>query len=202
MSLSLKYKIDDKVELDGEIYEVNAMFDVLLRVIDLTNDESIHPNVRVAMGLVFLLGSEEEIDRHLDIHDEFEFLGKYSLEERLEILKAILNKYVDVGESKQLDRQGNPMPVVEHEESLQLMDFDHDADAIYSSFMQTYQIDLIEQRGKLHWFKFSALLNGLPEDTPIMNIISIRGWNPQDEKKKYNQRMREAQKKLALPRET
>lgn len=52
----------------------------------------------------------------------------------------------------------------------------HDAEYIYASFMQAYGIDLIEQQGKLHWFKFQALLSGLPKDTKFCEIVSIRQW--------------------------
>lgn len=197
--LSLKYRIDDRVELDGEIYEVNAMFDVLLRVIDLTRDESLFAGVRVSTALVFLLGTEEQIDRHLDHHDEYVFLEQYSLDEKAKILEGILNKYVDLESGQPVDRAGNPMPVVQDDSDVQLLDFDHDADDIYASFMHAYGIDLIEQQGKLHWFKFKALLNALPEDTAIKRIISIRGWSPSNEKKKYNQQMREAQQAVKIP---
>lgn len=199
--LSLKYRIDDRVEIDGEVYEVNAMFDVLLRVIDLTHDETLNPNIRVSTALALLIGTEEQIDRHLDSHDEYQFLDKYSIEDRLEIFESVLNKYVDIEDDKPVDRLGNPMPTVQQEEEMKLLDFDYDADDIYASFMQAYQMDLIEQQGKLHWHKFVALLNGLPDETPIKKIISIRGWKPGEDKKKYNQRMREAQKRLSIPDE-
>lgn len=201
MGLSLKYKLDDRVEIDGETYEVDAMFDVLLRVIDLTQDEDLNPNTRVSTALVFLIGTEKQTDRHLDIHDDYIFLEKYAIDERLKILESILNKYVDIEQKEPVDRLGNPMPVVEQEEKMKLLDFDYDADSIYASFMQAYGMDLIEQQGKLHWHKFVALLNGLPEESPLKKIISVRSWNPQDEKKKYESRMREAQKKLAIPHE-
>lgn len=54
------------------------------------------------------------------------------------------------------------------------VDFGYDADEIYSSFMQAYGIDLVKQRGKMHWCAFIALFRGLPEDTPIKQIMSIR----------------------------
>ncbi|MFZ2381667.1 Gp15 family bacteriophage protein, partial [Leuconostoc falkenbergense] len=34
--------------------------------------------------------------------------------------------------------------------------YSQDADAIYSSFVEQYGIDLIQQQGKLHWDKFKA----------------------------------------------
>ena len=53
-------------------------------------------------------------------------------------------------------------------------DFVQDADLIYAGFMQAYGIDLIDQQGKLHWLKFLALLQGLPETTRFREVIEIR----------------------------
>ena len=54
------------------------------------------------------------------------------------------------------------------------IDFTQDADAIYASFRQAYGIDLIEERGRLDWRKFIALLAGLPQQTLMAQIVQIR----------------------------
>ena len=54
------------------------------------------------------------------------------------------------------------------------MDFIQDGPLIYAAFMQAYGIDLNAQRGKLHWWKFNALLRGLPSDTRLMEVVRIR----------------------------
>lgn len=51
-------------------------------------------------------------------------------------------------------------------------DFEVDAEAIYTSFWQTYEIDLLAEN--LHWWTFRALLMGLPEDTPFMQRVYYR----------------------------
>lgn len=66
-----------------------------------------------------------------------------------------------------------------------LFDFEQDADAIFASFWQAYGIDLDAQKGKLHWFKFLALLQNLPEDTAFRKIIDIRA-RPLPPATKYN----------------
>lgn len=53
-----------------------------------------------------------------------------------------------------------------------VMDFEQDADAIYASFKQQYDIDLI--RGKLHWVEFRLLLRGLGENTPFGQLLKWR----------------------------
>ena len=54
------------------------------------------------------------------------------------------------------------------------MDFIQDGQLIYAAFMQSYGIDLNDQRGKLHWWKFTALLRGLPSNTRFMEVVQIR----------------------------
>ena len=54
------------------------------------------------------------------------------------------------------------------------MDFIQDGQLIYAAFMQADGIDLNDQRGKLHWWKFTALLRGLPSNTRFMEVVQIR----------------------------
>ena len=77
-------------------------------------------------------------------------------------------------------------------------DFVQDAELIYAAFYQAYGIDLIQEQGKLHWWKFSALLNGLPSDTRFSEIVSIR-TRPIPAPTKYNEQ--ERQNLIRLKRE-
>ena len=54
------------------------------------------------------------------------------------------------------------------------MDFIQDGPLIYAAFMQAYGIDLVAEQGRMHWWKFSALLRGLPSDTRFMEVVQIR----------------------------
>ena len=76
----------------------------------------------------------------------------------------------------------------------------YDADYIYSSFFQAYKIDLIEVQGNLHWQKFKALLNGLPDNTKFIEVIKIRTWKEQKgDSQKYKEQMKRLKKEYALP---
>ena len=55
-----------------------------------------------------------------------------------------------------------------------LFDYILDGEYIYSSFLQCYNIDLIDV--EMHWWKFKALFNGLSEDTKMAQIMQIRGY--------------------------
>ena len=59
-------------------------------------------------------------------------------------------------------------------EKQKTVDFLQDADLIYAGFMQAYGVDLYKQQGRLHWWNFIQLFNGLPDDTKIAQVISIR----------------------------
>ena len=54
------------------------------------------------------------------------------------------------------------------------VDFIRDSDLIYSSFRQAYGIDLFSKRGKLSWWEFLALFQGLPSGTKMREVIDIR----------------------------
>ena len=66
-----------------------------------------------------------------------------------------------------------------------VMDFRQDADLIRAAFEQAYGIDLTNER--VHWLRFSYLLAGLPENTRLSEVISIRS-RPIPELTKYNQK--------------
>jgi len=180
----LHFKLNDEIDIEGTVYTVNASFDVILKVIELLQDERIHPGKKPTVALQLLIGDT---------------LAEYDFESRLTIMKEILSGYVQFEDDVQYDRLGNPVPKAAQEErSGAQYSYTEDADYIYAAFMQAYGIDLIDQQGKLHWAKFKALLNGLPNDTTFSNILQIRGWSPSQEKEKHTQRMHRLQRQFKL----
>ena len=77
-----------------------------------------------------------------------------------------------------------------------VMDFEQDAAAIYSSFKQQYNIDLIHE--KLHWIEFRLLLRGLGEQTPFGNLLRIRNLDVSDYAEKDRARLRTLQDMVAI----
>ena len=53
-------------------------------------------------------------------------------------------------------------------------DFYCDSGRIYSDFLQYYRIDLSDEKTKLHWWKFNALIENLPEESSLMRTIALR----------------------------
>ena len=72
------------------------------------------------------------------------------------------------------------------EEGQKVFDFEQDAALIYAGFLQAYGIDLHKRKWRrMHWHTFMALFSSLPEETRIMQIISIRA-KPLPKPTKYN----------------
>lgn len=72
-------------------------------------------------------------------------------------------------------------------------DFDLDADYIFAAFYQQYRIDLCDEKLRLHWYKFTALFNGL-KDTKFDDIISWRFFVPGEKYDAEKERLRLRQK--------
>lgn len=79
-----------------------------------------------------------------------------------------------------------------------LYDFEHDANAIYTSFKQAYGIDLTD--ADMHWWQFRALFSALGEETEMSRIMHYRAINLKDIKDKKQKAFYGKMKKLhALP---
>lgn len=166
---------------EGEEYGIDLAFDNVLDVFDVFDDADLRDHEKAEICLALLL-SEQDYAPSTD-------LWNYIYESFLKM------------ESKQpieYDRQGNPMPVREDNKK-KTIDLVKDAEHIYASFRQAYNINLFQQQGKLHWHEFQSLLNGLPADTVMQRIIQIRLWEPsKGESAEYKKNMRDLQKAYRL----
>ena len=81
-----------------------------------------------------------------------------------------------------------------------LVDFEQDADLIYSAFWERYGIRLTE--ADLHWHEFLALFRGLKE-TKLNDVMGWRSFEPDGSKgmEKWNSRMLELKRAWALDTE-
>ena len=78
-----------------------------------------------------------------------------------------------------------------------LLDYLEDSEFIYASFMAVYGIDLCDV--EMHWWKFKALLLGLPEDSKYKQILTLRCADVKGSKKKPEDIARENKRAWALP---
>ncbi|WP_070030362.1 Gp15 family bacteriophage protein [Streptococcus agalactiae] len=188
-------KIDDKLILNEKEYQLFLSFDNVLRVFDMWSDDEVNTLIKPKLALCMLTQTSDfkdmKTDAAMDLYEQV-------FEEHIKIVKP----------SDQVDRYdilGNILPkkpknTVDDDEE-PVMSIKYDGEFIFSSFMQAYQIDLIEQQGKLHWQKFNALLSGLPDGTKMIEVMKIRSWKPsKGESQKEKSKMRELQEEYALPR--
>lgn len=149
-----------EVNINGSIYPIDLSFDNVLSVIDLLNDNEVNDAQQIVAGLYMLLGQD------LDC----------TLQEQADIFVMLFDTFINNEQidDTEYDLEGNPMPHMQEDDNEALYDIKQDAQYIYASFLQCYKMDLFEQQGKLHWWKFKALLSGLSDDTKFKKVLEIR----------------------------
>lgn len=157
--MDLAYPLTETVEIDGKEYSSNLAFDNILRLIDMLSDKRMTDINQINTGLKMLIGTD---------------LPEYSLREKEDIFYQLFQEIlgVNIEESVPVDIEGNPMPNVNKHK--RVYDLKQDAEYIYAAFVSTYQIDLFEVQGKLHWKKFKALFEALFPNSTFREIVDIR----------------------------
>ena len=91
----------------------------------------------------------------------------------------------------------NATPKKRSRQTAKAIDLVLDGDYITAAFQQAYGIDLTQ--GDMHWHRFKALLNGLPESTVLSRIMGYRTY----ERKKVDREaeMMRLREEWALPDE-
>ncbi|WP_165737298.1 Gp15 family bacteriophage protein [Streptococcus dysgalactiae] len=187
-------KMDDKLVLNNKEYQLLLSFDRVLWVFDMWSKEHIPIELKPKLALAKL--TDDVTFKDMDTEDA------------LAIYAEVFEKYIQVtraiDEVDRYDIEGNVMPKKpkddQESDDKPLFSIKYDGEYIFSSFMQAYNIDLIEQQGKLHWQKFNALLTALPDGTKFVEVMKIRVWKPsKGESSKEKQKMRELQEQYALP---
>lgn len=186
--------MDDKLVLNNKEYQLLLSFDRVLWVFDMWSKEHIPIELKPKLALAKL--TDDVTFKDMDTEDA------------LAIYAEVFEKYIQVtraiDEVDRYDIEGNVMPKKpkddQESDDKPLFSIKYDGEYIFSSFMQAYNIDLIEQQGKLHWQKFNALLTALPDGTKFVEVMKIRAWKPsKGESSKEKQKMRELQEQYALP---
>ncbi|HFX4105156.1 TPA: bacteriophage Gp15 family protein [Streptococcus pyogenes] len=183
--MKLNDPLVESFEFRGETYPINLSFNCVLDVFDVIDDNFLNEAEKCFLCLDILL-------------DRTYLPFTYAVD----LWVYIKTNFIDAerSEKPQLDIKGNPMPVVkEKEDNKKVIDFRLDAEFIYASFMQAYQINLLKEQNKLSWIEFKALLNALPEDTIMQRIIAIRQWKDDGKgDKEYRDNMRKLKAKYSL----
>lgn len=155
--------LDDRVTIDGEGHPIYMAFDNVMNALETFDDKELSEADRLYIFLGIMLHDYDQ-----------ELISVLDFETQVDVGKQIIDQInSEPIENQPVDLEGNPMPQPKRDGE-QLVSFLFDAKYIYAAFMQAYGIDLIEQQGSLHWSKFSALLNALPDNTLMRQIIDIR----------------------------
>lgn len=181
----LNEPLEDYIVVDGEEHVLDMAFDNVLDALEALSDVEMTSLDRIDSFLAIMIG---DFDEGWDIQTRYDAVN--------ETISHINSEPI---ENEPVDLDGNPMPKKRDKEE-SVVSFSLDAKYIYAAFVQSYGIDLIDQQGSLHWVKFSALLNSLPDNTLMRQIIDIRKTNLSEVKdKKEKARIRELKKQFALP---
>lgn len=113
---------------------------------------------------------------------------------RIDVLDAVTGHLGGGTKSVTYDKAGNVIPTPYQE---QVTDFEQDFDYIYSAFLQTYGIDLLENRD-MDYRKFRALLTSLPKGTYYREVLDIRTMDINQYDKKYQAKIRKTKEQFSL----
>ncbi|RXA80315.1 Gp15 family bacteriophage protein [Latilactobacillus sakei] len=170
--------LNDYVTINDEEHPIYMAFDNVMSALETFDDKELSESDRLYIFLGIMLHDYDQ-----------ELISALDFETQVDVGKQIIDRInSEPIENQPVDLNGEPMPQPKRD-GPQLVSFLFDAKYIYAAFMQAYGIDLIEQQGLLHWAKFSALINALPDNTLMRQIIDIRKTNlneikDKDEKKR------------------
>lgn len=177
--LSLTQDPLNEVIFNGKSYHLDLAFDTVLQYLQLSSDDDLSKEEKAEYAITLFLDEQ-------DLPNDPEF---YEL-----IFKAV-NEEITADPYDNNMPNSNPFGLA----PIKYFDYVQDAEAIFASFMREYHINLLEQRGKMHWREFKALFNGLSENSYMQRIISIRQRDLSDvEDGKMRQQLTDAKSYYAL----
>ena len=101
------------------------------------------------------------------------------------------------GKDRKKQREERNQTAKDFRKNKALYSFEKDADLIYAAFLSEYGIDL-QDIEDMHWWKFSALFDGLSDDKKIRQVMHIRGKSTSGLPRKEVKRINELKKLYAL----
>ena len=141
----------------GKTYPINLSFDTVISFYQLLDDDHFSAEEKIVVAFQMFFGVEPH---NADFAvAAFEQINDYLRQ------TSYGNDDDDVSNN---DMQGNTAKPIKY------YSFTQDAEAIYSSFMEQYGINLLHEKQRMHWDEFKALFAGLNEKTYMSRIIQIR----------------------------
>ena len=138
------------------------------------------PNVVMIGGSPFSIYTDFRLWLRFEIE-----VSKMKRGEQIDISYLFKNDrpdYCDLRELFVFSRPQNELPrSIGGHSNVIILDYELDADLIYSAFLDQYGIDLVDIE-ELHWHKFLALLNGLNDSTKLREVMGYRCYKKETRK--------------------
>lgn len=150
--------LNNEFAYHDKTYLINLSFDTVISFYQLLDDNHFSAEEKIVVAFQMFFGFEPH-DADFAVA-AFEQINEY-------LRQTPYGNDNDDGVSSS-DMQGNVTKPVKY------YSFTQDAEAIYSSFMEQYGINLLREKQKMHWDEFKALFAGLNERTYMSRIIQIR----------------------------
>lgn len=150
------------VKVEGKKYWIRTSFRSALLALDVIKDG--------------LLSEYEKMDLIIESLVKNPFVKWMPAEKKMSLYSSIASDFLSHGQEKKTS-------------SKKVMDLVQDKSLIIAAFRQSYGIDLCNRSLDLHWWTFLDLLTGVPADTRLMEIVSIRS-RPLPKPTKYNREER------------
>lgn len=164
----LTEQLPDCIECGGEKIPIKTDFRIWLKFTNMMSGEMNAEKIADILKLVFI----------------------HKLPPTLEIAMQKLVEFYCGGDERHDNSSGTSKK--------RLYDFEYDANAIYTSFIKDYGIDILSCN--MHWWKFRALFSALGEETEMAKIMKYRAVNLKEIKDKNQKKFYRKMKKLhALP---
>lgn len=166
----------DKVEIVGQEVGINTDFRTGILFEEMLMDAH--------------LADREKIQTALELYFPGVAFGNAATAEAVDRLVWFYRCGSDASETIKADIEGDASDLP--------FSYEHDADYIYSAFLQAYGLDLAQT--SLHWWQFRALFKSLPEDTQLVKIIGYRTMKiPAKMSKEQRQHYEHLKRIYALP---
>lgn len=146
----------------GVDIELNLSFDNILLLMELFDDKSMAEHLKPVIALSMLIVDDSLIEQ---------LTYQYRNQLLVDIFKDKLG--IDLLSPREKSGMTNPNETDE-DNDLPVVNFIIDAERIFASFLSDYNINLMEQQGKLMWDEFMALFNNLSEESPMKQAIYYR----------------------------
>ncbi|MCM1336019.1 MAG: bacteriophage Gp15 family protein [Bacteroides sp.] len=148
------YSIDkpfpETIAVGGKSYRLNLSFDRVIRFYELMRDResAFSDEERLEIAYAWLVKRPRRAKRA----------------EKIAVIRAVMETRLTLTE--------RTLPQKRKERTA--IGYIEDSPYLYAAFRQVYGIDLFRERGKLHWWKFLAMLDSLPPDCKLKEIMAIR----------------------------